>query len=105
MPGVYDVVDVTSHVDMDLIYNQLVALGGTTVLRYESMSNAVMKAGTDPGRVKVISDGLAKYAATDDYKAYLKDQYADEKSFVGAAGAAAFMKQELDAMKKYAPKK
>ncbi len=65
----------------------------------------VMKAGTDPGRVKVISDELAKYAATDDYKAYLKDQYADEKSFVAAGGALAFMKQELEAMKKYAPKK
>jgi tripartite-type tricarboxylate transporter receptor subunit TctC len=65
----------------------------------------VLKAGTDPGRVKLISDGLAKYAVTDDYKAYLKDQYADEKSFVAGSGALAFMKQELETMKKYAPKK
>jgi hypothetical protein len=47
MPGVYDVVDVTSHEDMDVLYNQLVALGGTTVLRYESLSNADKKMGTD----------------------------------------------------------
>ena len=65
----------------------------------------VVKAGTDPVRVKLLADELTKYAATDDYKAYLKDQYADEKSFVAGAGALAFMKQELDAMKKYAPKK
>ena len=65
----------------------------------------MMKAGTDPSRVKVISDGLAKFAVSDDYKAYLKGQYADEASFVPAAGALTFLKQELEAMKKYAPKK
>jgi tripartite-type tricarboxylate transporter receptor subunit TctC len=64
-----------------------------------------MKAGTDQGRVKGVSDALAKVAATDDYKAWLKDQYADEKSFIPAAGAVAFMKQELETMRKYAPKK
>ena len=65
----------------------------------------MMKAGTDPSRVKKISDALAKFATSDDYKAYLKAQYADETSFVPAAGALAFLKHELDAMKKYAPKK
>ena len=64
-----------------------------------------MKAGTEQGRVKGVSDALAKVAATDDYKAWLKDQYADEKSFIPAAGAVAFMKQELETMRKYAPKK
>ncbi|MBI4206550.1 MAG: tripartite tricarboxylate transporter substrate binding protein, partial [Betaproteobacteria bacterium] len=65
----------------------------------------VMKAGTDQGRVKAVSDALAKVAATDDYKAWLKAQYADEKSFIPAAGAVAFMKGELETMRKYAPKK
>lgn len=65
----------------------------------------VMKAGTDASRVKTVSDALAKVAASDDYKAWLKDQYADEKSFVGAADAVAFMKRELDTMRKYAPRK
>ncbi len=65
----------------------------------------VMKSGSDAARVKAVSDALARVAATDDYKAWLKDQYADEKSFVGADGAVAFMKQELDIMRQYAPKK
>lgn len=65
----------------------------------------VMKAGSDAARVKAVSDALARVAAADDYKAWLKDQYADEKSFVGATGAVAFMKQELDIMRRYAPKK
>jgi len=64
-----------------------------------------MKAGTAAQRVKAVSDALAKVAATDDYKAWLKDQYADEKSFIGADGAVAFMKRELETMTKYAPKK
>lgn len=65
----------------------------------------VMKAGTDPARVKLISDALAQAAASDDYKTYLKDQYADEASFVPAAGALAFMKRELETMRRFAPKK
>lgn len=65
----------------------------------------VMKAGTDPARVKMISDALAKTAATDDYKTYLKDQYADDASFIPASGALAFMKSELDTMRRFAPKK
>ena len=65
----------------------------------------VMKAGTDAARVKAVSDALATVAGTDDYKAWLKDQFAEAGSFVPATGAAAFMKGELDAMRKYAPKK
>jgi len=65
----------------------------------------VMKAGTDATRVKAVSDALAKVAATDDYKTWLKDQFAEADSFVPAADAVAFMKGELDAMRKYAPKK
>ncbi len=65
----------------------------------------VMKAGTDAARVRAVSDALAKVAATDDYKNWLKEQFADADSFVPATGAAAFMKGELDAMRKYAPKK
>ena len=67
--------------------------------------SVVLKQGTDARRVKVISDALAKVAVSEDYKAYLKDQYADEKSFIPAAGAVAFMKKEFETMKKYAPKK
>lgn len=65
----------------------------------------MMKKGTDPARVKVISDALAAAAATDDYKAYLVDQYADPASFIPAAGAQAFLAGELEKMRKFAVKK
>ena len=65
----------------------------------------VMKAGTDQQRVNAVSDALAKAVATSDYKEWLEKQYADENSFVPAAKAVAFMKRELETMRKYAPKK
>jgi tripartite-type tricarboxylate transporter receptor subunit TctC len=67
---------------------------------------AVMfKAGTDPKRIKVISDALAKAAASQEYKDYLADQYADANSFVPADRARAFLQGELKAMQKFAIKK
>ncbi len=65
----------------------------------------ILKKGTAPQRLKAISDALAKVAASDDFKAYLKDQYADANSYIPASGAVAFMKHELETMNKYAPKK
>lgn len=65
----------------------------------------VLKAGTDPARVRAISDALAKIAASEDYRAWLKDQHAEQESFIPAARAAAFVKKELETMHKYAPKK
>lgn len=62
----------------------------------------IMKKGTDPQRVKVISDALAKVAASEDYKAYLKDQFASEDSYIPASGAQKFLENELAKMKKYA---
>ena len=67
---------------------------------------AVMfRAGTDPKRVKVISDALAKAAASQEYKDYLADQYADANSFVPADRARAFLEKELQSMRKFAIKK
>ena len=65
----------------------------------------VLKAGTGAARVKAVSDALAKVATTADYRSWLKDQYAEENSFIPAAGARKFMQQELAVMRKYAPKK
>jgi len=65
----------------------------------------MMRAGTDPKQVKVISDALAKAAASDDYKQYLADQYADANSFVPAEKARAFLENELQSMRKFAIKK
>lgn len=87
----YKDVPVGKEVGHDIVINQFRAI--------------VMKAGTDPKRVQAVSDALAKIAKTDDYRSWLKDQYAEEESFIPASGAAAFMKTELQTMRKYAPKK
>jgi tripartite-type tricarboxylate transporter receptor subunit TctC len=62
----------------------------------------VMKAGTDPARVKVISDALAKVAASADYKAYLKEQYATDDSYFSAQDSAKVMEEDLAQMKRIA---
>jgi tripartite-type tricarboxylate transporter receptor subunit TctC len=62
----------------------------------------IMKAGTDPTRVKVISDALAKVAASPEYKAYLKEQYATNDSYFPEQEAAKIMEQELADMKRMA---
>lgn len=59
----------------------------------------VVRAGTPPERVKKLSDALAKVAASDGYKAFLKEQFADEKSFIDSSGAGAFVAKQLEDMK------
>ena len=59
----------------------------------------IMKAGTDPGKVKVISDALAKVAASAEYMAYLKQQYATDDSYFPAKEAARIMAEDLKQMK------
>lgn len=58
------------------------------------------KAGTDPARVKLLADALAKAARSADFKAYLKEQYADEASFVSAGESIGYMRGWLDDAKK-----
>jgi tripartite-type tricarboxylate transporter receptor subunit TctC len=60
----------------------------------------VMKAGTDPKKVKIIADALAKVAASAEYKAYLRDQYATEDSYFAGDEALKIMEEELRQMKK-----
>ena len=74
-------------------------------IQISQFRSVVLKTGTEAGRVKAVSDALAKVAASADYKAWLKDLYAEDESFVPADRAVAFMKQELDTMRKHAPKK
>lgn len=59
----------------------------------------IMKAGTDPAKVKVISDALAKVAASAEYLAYLKQQYATDDSYFPAKEAARIMAEDLMQMK------
>lgn len=58
----------------------------------------IVKAGTPPERVKFLADAIAKAAASPEYKAFLKDSYADPNSFVGTDEADKFLKQEMDAL-------
>lgn len=62
----------------------------------------IVKAGTDPQKIKVLSDALAKVAADPDYKQYLKDQYALEDSYIAFEGAQKFLETELNNMKRFA---
>lgn len=59
----------------------------------------VVKAGTDPAKVKVLSDAFGKVAQTPEYKAFLKEQFSAEDSHMDAEGTARFIKAELETMK------
>ena len=60
----------------------------------------LVKAGTDPAQVKLLSDALTKAAASADFKAYLKEQYADDASFVPASESIRYMQAWLEDAKK-----
>ena len=62
----------------------------------------IMKAGTDPQRVKTIANALAKVAASPEYQAYLKEQYATDDSYFGTEESLKIMEDELAQMKKIA---
>ncbi|MBN1570828.1 MAG: tripartite tricarboxylate transporter substrate binding protein [Acidobacteria bacterium] len=59
----------------------------------------VVKKGTDPARIRILSDACAKAAATPEYKAFLREQFAAEDSYMDALSAAGFIHDELAAMK------
>jgi tripartite-type tricarboxylate transporter receptor subunit TctC len=60
----------------------------------------IMKAGTDPQKLKKIADALAKVAASPEYKAYLKEQYASDDSYFGPEESLKIMEEELAQMKR-----
>lgn len=60
----------------------------------------VVKAGTDPQRVKAISDALARVYADKEYTEFLKSALASEDSYVPAKDATAFMQGEFEAVRK-----
>jgi tripartite-type tricarboxylate transporter receptor subunit TctC len=63
----------------------------------------VVRAGTPPERVKVLSDTLAKVANTPEFKKFLQEQFADPDSFVDASKASAYLKEQLDDMRQASP--
>jgi tripartite-type tricarboxylate transporter receptor subunit TctC len=60
----------------------------------------VVRAGTPAERVKVVSDALAKVAATAEYKKFLQDQFGEEKSFIDASKSSQFLVDQLEDMKR-----
>ena len=60
----------------------------------------IMKAGTDPQKVKKIAEALAKVAVNPEYRAYLKEQYASDDSYFGTEDALKIMEEELAQMKR-----
>jgi tripartite-type tricarboxylate transporter receptor subunit TctC len=60
----------------------------------------VVRAGTPPENIKVMSDALSKIAETEEFKAFLKASYADPASFLPADKCADFLKEQLEDMKK-----
>jgi tripartite-type tricarboxylate transporter receptor subunit TctC len=61
----------------------------------------VIKAGTEPKRVKILADEIAKVAQSAEFKAYLDQQYADPNSFVPMEKARSFMDSWLEEAKKF----
>lgn len=51
----------------------------------------IVKNGTDAKQLKILGDAVAKAAASKEFKAYLKDQLADENSFVPLKNAQSYM--------------
>jgi len=62
----------------------------------------IVRAGTDPKKVKVLADAIEKAANDPEYYAYLKQQWALRDSVIPAKDAQKFMDGELAAMKKVA---
>ncbi|HEX8740217.1 MAG TPA: tripartite tricarboxylate transporter substrate binding protein [Casimicrobiaceae bacterium] len=59
----------------------------------------VVKAGTPPERVKVLSDALGRVAANPEFKQFLEENYAAKGSYLPADEAEQYFKQQLADMK------
>lgn len=59
-----------------------------------------VKAGTDPARVKQLAETLNEIATASEFKAFLAEQLAIEASHIPAKMAPAFLRRELEAMRR-----
>ena len=59
-----------------------------------------VKTGTDPKKIKVLSDAFGKVAATPEFKAFLEEQYATADSYMNHEECTKFILSELDTMNK-----
>jgi len=65
----------------------------------------VVRAGTDPKQVAMLSAALEKLARSPDFVKYLEDELAYADSFIPAAQAGAFLERELKLIEQNTPKK
>jgi tripartite-type tricarboxylate transporter receptor subunit TctC len=68
-----------------------------TLPQYRVMA---IRKGTDPARVKILSTAIAKAATSADYKAFLKDHWAEESSYLPAKESDAFIRDEIEVIRK-----
>ncbi len=61
----------------------------------------VARSGTDPQRIKTLSDAVAKAAADPEYYGFLKESLALRDSFIPAKDAKKFLEAELAVMRKF----
>jgi tripartite-type tricarboxylate transporter receptor subunit TctC len=89
------------HLDIPIFKN--VPIGGEFGYKIQlpQFRSIVVKAGTPPDRIKLLANELRKVAQTAEYKAYLKNQYADPNSYVPMDGARKFMDTWLADAKKF----
>jgi len=59
----------------------------------------VVKAGTPPDRVKLLSDAMAKVAATPEYQKFLEENFSAKDSFIPADKAEAYLAAQVADMK------
>jgi len=64
--------------------------------------SVVVRAGTDPQRIKALADAVARVAAEPEYYGFLKESLALRDSFVPAKDARKFLDGELAALQKFA---
>ncbi|MGH8696719.1 MAG: tripartite tricarboxylate transporter substrate binding protein [Burkholderiales bacterium] len=64
--------------------------------------SVVVRAGTDPQRVKALADAIAKAADDPEYYGFLKQSLALRDSFIPAKDATRFLEGELAALQKFA---
>jgi len=67
---------------------------------FDQFRAIVVRAGTDPARVKVLSDSLEKVAGSPEYRQFLKDAGAAQDSYVPAKDVAGFLQSRLEALKR-----
>jgi tripartite-type tricarboxylate transporter receptor subunit TctC len=62
----------------------------------------IVKAGTDPQRVKVLADAIARACASPAWKEFLKKAYASPESYVATNDAVEIMKRDVSEMRSIA---